>query len=101
MWSNSREHKNKICACCGQDIVIPNEFTSMNVKSSARLVLFQLFRAMPDTIRYEQFSSARESLWVTISRLREALEDQGSPYTIKVDRGIGYHLIHKAQRSAA
>ena len=96
---NSSKFKNKICACCGQDIVIPNEFTSLDVPTVSRLILFKLVRAMPNTVAHEMLSDNRPSLHVQICRLNAALRDIGSCYVIENEMRQGYYLNTKRRKT--
>lgn len=98
---NSSEIKNRICPCCGQDIVVPNEFTSLNVPAISRLWLFKLYRVMPHTVPYEAFAvNSRATLCVWASRTNVMLRDIGSEYRVENESGVGYYLNWKRRRSA-
>lgn len=98
---NSSEIKNRICPCCGQDVVVPNEFTALNVPAIARLWLFRLYRVMPDTVVYEAFGvKSRATLRVWACRTNEMLRDIGSEYRVENESGVGYYLNSKRRKSA-
>lgn len=83
----------KICPCCGQDIVIPNELTALKVQPKYAKVLFTLYRAMPDTVRSEKLAASIGHARMIVCRLRECLEDIGSEFSIETDRpNRGYYL---------
>lgn len=97
---NSSAIKNKICPCCGQDIVIPNEFTALSVPAVSRLWLFKLYRVMPRTVAYEAFGvKSRATLSVWASRTNEILRDTGSEYRIENESGVGYYMNTKRKKS--
>lgn len=100
--SNSKKISGKICPCCGQDILVPNEITSVALKASYRLILYKLYRAMPETVSREMLAphSSSASLRCVISRIREALRDEGSEYTIEADYNVGFYLNYKRRKAA-
>lgn len=94
---NSSAIKNKVCPCCGQEVLTPNEFTGLVVPTAYRLLLFKLFRVMPNTVPHEMLGQ-KSTVWVAVSRLNSALSDYGSAYKIEVDHGQGYYLNRKVRR---
>lgn len=81
-----------ICPCCGQDIVIPNELTSIGLRRGPLRVLFALYRSKPYLIPYDRFAISANAVKVYVSYIREALQDIGSDYYVETVSGQGYAL---------
>jgi hypothetical protein len=83
----------KLCPCCGQDIVIPNDLLTINTTPTVRGFLFKLYRASPNVVPYEAFGKyKRVSIHVLVARAREAIKDVGAPYQINTMPAEGLSL---------
>jgi hypothetical protein len=90
----------KLCPCCGQDIVVSNEITSLRIRPGPLQVLMRLVRAKSCTLTYEQLGHNRPTLHVYISQLRAALHETGSPWSIKTDYSIGYYAVRTKEHDS-
>lgn len=87
-----------ICPCCGQDILIPNELTSIGLRDAPLRVLFTLYRARPNLVAYTGFQVGEVGLKTYVSMIREALRDTGSNWYIENTHGQGYKLLERKQK---
>lgn len=90
----SKQSHSKICGYCGQDIVVPNEITRLNIEPKVRMIAMRLWRYRNRLVPYGSFEGvSNRALQVYVCKLRMAFKDIGMPWHIMCVAHEGYILV--------